>query len=331
MFLLFFSLISLSFAEICDVQANPHPDISGRNFVMDMPGGGPLTVVGTTQPAEADRLNMADLVQNRAASTFDAAGAFVQAHAAAVAEAEKDLSFLRSQLAREKPGFVAVEANAPDFEKWNAMAGALYSGTSAQAPHDPPAEVLKWNKLVLIIAGAPSYLLARQPELFDGIGILPMDIQGGLAAITAQPQVSQEELKRKAEESTAAMLKSLSDNPGSRQWFRRLQRQIRPGSSFVRGKSDEAIRKDVLSRTWAPIKGEISQWLNAQLAYIRFKPVPVPAPAPDPAYEALKSAGRRGLFFVSMDTLLPLSERLHLACVQERDAGATPAAPEKAR
>lgn len=78
-----------------------------------------------------------------------------------------------------------------------------------------------------------------------------------------------EDLRKKAEQATQKLVRSLHDNPQTLKSFRPYIPMLKPGSSFVRGKSDAQIHAYILKRTWSPARAETRVWLDAQLKYIR--------------------------------------------------------------
>jgi len=343
MIILIFSLIAWAQAEFCDVRTVSQTPVSDRSFMLQLPNDLDVLVIGTSEITNEDRRAISQLFWNSAredeAAILEKANVYLSRYKETLRQIEQDLDFLKQRMELDPEYFVAIEASETALKRWQAAANELYLQEFVLSNRRSDEIAAVWKKLSLLASGAPLYLRASQPGLFGEDELTAIDVQAAKikGASSGQADESQKEvaasintgLELRAKRATEKMLESLADNSKSLRAFKRFAALVKPGSSFLRGKSDEEIRQYILKRTWRRVRGDTRKWLDAQLAYIREKERPVPKPeekeepksattvdvSANALFEQIMKPGNRGAFFVNQAHLYSFSKVLRQGCL----------------
>lgn len=270
----FFSFSSHLAAATCDIGTAPQPEIAGRNLLMEMPKGRALLLIGTPEISNEERLKFSEMywLREPEGENIPQKLSEILTKNAAVLEAnERNLALLRELLSQKKLEFVAIEANQANLRQWNKAASDLYVHEFVQSLRRPAPQENAWRQLLLITIGAPLYIKQSQPEIFQDVRFEGVDVNASTTrSVNVEAPASDDVLRKRAAEKTASVMRSLEDNPRSRRAFQNAVALVRPGSPFVRGKSNAEIKNYVLARTWRPIREKsVSGWTYSLPQFIR--------------------------------------------------------------
>lgn len=248
-------------------------------------------MVGSEAISKEDKEALSDLILNKKGEKEDEqlkrAKEFLDRYPEVLKQAEENLKFLKDRKEIDPEYFVSVLATQEELDSLLKTSNQLFLQEFVLTSNRPEEVAEVWRKILLLRIGAPFYLRASSPDLFGPEELTPIDVTAknetknakppaAAAAAPSEPAAPEEsnpsfeleDLRKKADQATQKILRSLHDNPQTLRKFRPFIPLIRPGSKFVQGKSDAQIHAYIMKRTWKPARAETEAWLNAQLRYI---------------------------------------------------------------